>query len=113
MNDGKRKRIARIRRHRRVRKKVVGTAECPRLGVFRSNRHIYVQLIDDEAGRVMAEASTMSRDLRDKIKADSSKTEAAKVVGAAIAERATAASVSPAATRPRISSCSTAVSRLP
>ena len=54
----------RERRHRRVRKKVMGTAERPRLAVFRSNKHIYVQAIDDVAGRTLARASTMEADLR-------------------------------------------------
>ena len=53
----------RIRRHRRVRKKVLGTAERPRLAVFRSNKHIYVQAIDDIAARTVASASTMESDL--------------------------------------------------
>ena len=48
------------RRHRRVRKKVVGTPERPRLAVFRSNKHMYAQLIDDEAGRTVAAASTLA-----------------------------------------------------
>jgi large subunit ribosomal protein L18 len=52
-----RKRAALARRHHRVRKKVVGTAERPRLAVFRSNRHIYAQLIDDRAARTIASAS--------------------------------------------------------
>ena len=50
---------SRTRRHRRVRKKVVGTPERPRLAVFRSNRHIYAQVIDDVAGRTLAAASTV------------------------------------------------------
>lgn len=49
----------RRRRHRRVRKKIMGTADCPRLAVFRSNRHIYVQAVDDVAGRTIAAASTV------------------------------------------------------
>ena len=53
------KRAARARRHRRVRKKVLGTAERPRLAVFRSSRQIYAQLIDDFAGQTLASASTL------------------------------------------------------
>jgi large subunit ribosomal protein L18 len=52
--DAKTRRHARVRRHRRVRTKIVGTAERPRLAVFRSNRHIYAQLIDDDAARTIA-----------------------------------------------------------
>ena len=55
--DAKTRRIARVRRHSRVRKKVAGTAERPRLAVYRSNRHIYVQLIDDRAASTLAAAS--------------------------------------------------------
>ncbi len=76
------KREARLRRHRRVRGKVAGTAERPRLVVFRSNRGISAQLIDDEAGRTLASASW---------KTDSgkgSKTEQANAVGKALAESA-------------------------
>ena len=54
MNNAKVKRDARLRRHRRVRRRVVGTAERPRLAVFRSNKQIYAQLIDDRAGRTLA-----------------------------------------------------------
>ena len=54
----------RKRRHRRVRKKIMGTAQRPRLAVFRSNRHIYVQAIDDIAGRTLACASTVEADQR-------------------------------------------------
>ncbi len=60
MSDhAKQKREARIRRHRRVRKKVSGTAERPRLAVFRSNKHIGAQVIDDRAGTTLASASTV------------------------------------------------------
>mgnify|MGYP003760204275 CR=1 FL=1 len=56
------KNVARLRRHRRVRGKISGTAACPRLDVFRSARHIYAQLIDDEAGVTLVSASTMDKD---------------------------------------------------
>ena len=84
----------RINRHKRVRKKVSGTAECPRLCVYRSLNHIYVQIIDDRAGDAkggitLAAASTMDKAVKEKI-AGLSKTEAAKVVGAVAAERAMA-----------------------
>jgi hypothetical protein len=58
MNSAKVKRDARLRRHRRVRRRVVGTAERPRLAVFRSNKQIYAQLIDDRAGRTLAAAGS-------------------------------------------------------
>jgi large subunit ribosomal protein L18 len=81
---------ARGRRHRRVRKKVQGTAERPRLAVFRSNRHIYVQVIDDRAGRTLASASTMEADLR---RGPTATVEAASKVGRLVGERALAAGV--------------------
>src|SRR5262245_44979355 len=78
----------RVRRHRRVRKKMMGTPERPRLAVFRSNKHIYVQAIDDVAGTTIASASTMEADLR----AGSTATvDAAKQVGKLIGERTKAA----------------------
>ncbi len=83
--------LGRERRHRRVRKKVRGTAERPRLAVFRSNRHIYAQIIDDVSGRTISAASTVESD------AGSSATgtvEAAKSVGKRVAERARAQGVS-------------------
>jgi large subunit ribosomal protein L18 len=78
------------RRHRRVRQKVAGTAERPRLAVFRSNRHIVAQLIDDRAGRTLAAASTVEADLRTKATGN---IEAAGAVGRLIAERAKAAGI--------------------
>ena len=82
----------RIRRHRRVRKKVRGTPQRPRLCVFRSNMHIYAQIIDDTVGRTLAAASTVEPELR-ALLTGKTKTERAKVVGAAIAERARAAGI--------------------
>ncbi len=79
----------RKRRHRRVRKKVHGTPERPRLNVFRSLNHIYAQIIDDEAGITLVAASTIDRELRAKMEG-LSKTEQAKLVGKALAERALA-----------------------
>jgi large subunit ribosomal protein L18 len=84
------KRESRIRRHRRVRKKVVGTAERPRLAVFRSNKHIAAQVIDDRAGRTLAAASTTEPDLR---AGTTSNKEAAAQIGRLLAERAKAAGI--------------------
>jgi large subunit ribosomal protein L18 len=77
----------RQRRHRRVRKKVRGTAERPRLAVYRSNNHIYAQVIDDVAGRTLASASTAGMD------GSTGNIDAAKKVGAAVADKAKAAGV--------------------
>jgi large subunit ribosomal protein L18 len=78
---------ARIRRHRRVRGKVAGTAERPRLNVFRSVAEIYAQVIDDVAGRTLAAASTVDKELRARVKG-LKKAEQAKLVGQVVAERA-------------------------
>jgi large subunit ribosomal protein L18 len=77
----------RLRRHTRVRKKISGTAETPRLSVYRSLNHIYVQVIDDVKGVTLCSASTMEKEVKTAIK-DMTKTEAAKVVGKKAAERA-------------------------
>ena len=79
----------RLRRHTRERKKVSGTAEAPRLSVYRSLNHIYVQVIDDVKGVTLCSASTMEKEVKGAVK-DLSKTEAAKVVGKKVAERAVA-----------------------
>jgi large subunit ribosomal protein L18 len=84
---------ARLRRHKRVRKSVNGTAEKPRLNVFRSLTDIYVQVIDDEAGQTFASASTIDKDLRSQMK-KKNKSEQANIVGKAIADRAKKAGVS-------------------
>ncbi|UQS83985.1 50S ribosomal protein L18 [Bombilactobacillus thymidiniphilus] len=73
----------RIKRHRRVRAKISGTAERPRLNVFRSNKNIYAQLIDDVAGVTLASASTLDSEVT-----ASNKTEQASQVGKLVAERA-------------------------
>ncbi len=77
----------RLRRHTRVRKKISGTAETPRLSVYRSLNHIYVQVIDDVKGVTLCSASTMEKEVKGEIK-DKTKTEAAKLVGKKVAERA-------------------------
>ncbi|MDI3316679.1 MAG: 50S ribosomal protein L18 [Bacillota bacterium] len=81
------RREARRRRHLRVRKKVVGTPERPRLSVFRSSKHIYAQVIDDEAGHTLAAASSIDPELRALLKNGAS-VEAARQVGALVARRA-------------------------
>ncbi len=84
---------AEVRRavHRRIRKKVAGTAERPRLAIYRSLNHIYAQVIDDERGRTLASASTTEKDLRG---GTGGNIEAAQRVGRAIAERAISAGIS-------------------
>jgi len=86
--DAKTKRTARVHRHARVRKKIAGSAERPRLAVYRSNRHIYAQLIDDDAARTIASASD-----REIAGDGDGKLDAAKAVGEKLAERAKAAGV--------------------
>jgi large subunit ribosomal protein L18 len=78
---------ARLRRHRRVRKDLAGTAQRPRLNVFRSVTQIYAQIIDDAAGRTLVSASSVDKELREKVKG-LKKSEQAKVVGKTVAERA-------------------------
>jgi len=77
----------RLRRHRRVRSKVAGTAERPRLNIFRSLNQIYAQVIDDSSGSTLAAASTLQDSLKSKLKG-LSKTEQAKLVGEAVAAAA-------------------------
>jgi large subunit ribosomal protein L18 len=85
------RRSGRIRRHRRVRKKIHGTAARPRLAVFRSNKHLSVQVIDDDEGRTLAAASTNEADVRSA--GSTASVEAATKVGELVAERAKAAGV--------------------
>ena len=79
-------------RHERVRKKISGTPERPRLCVYRSNRHIEAQIIDDMAGRTLAAASTVEKDIASQV-AELDKKGAAKLVGKIVAERAVAAGI--------------------
>ena len=74
----------RQRRHKRVRTKISGTAECPRLCVFRSNNNIYVQIIDDDKAQTLVSASTLDKEIKTK----HSNKEAAKELGALIAKKA-------------------------
>jgi len=79
--------VARVRRHARVRKNLAGTAERPRLNVFRSLTSIYAQIIDDHAGHTLVSASTVDGELREKLKG-LKKSEQAKLIGQTVAERA-------------------------
>lgn len=80
------RKLERERRHARVRTKISGTTECPRLSVFRSNTNLYAQIIDDTKGTTLVQASTLDKEVKTK----HSNKEAAKEVGALIAKRALA-----------------------
>ena len=84
----------RQRRHVRVRAKVSGTAQRPRLNVFRSSAHIYAQLIDDTLGHTLAAASDLEQEVKDRAGDGATKTARAKAVGELVAERGKAAGVS-------------------
>ena len=79
----------RVRRHERVRAKISGTTECPRLCVFRSNKGIYAQIIDDTVGKTLVSASTLDKEVKTK----ASNIEAAKEVGELVAKRAIKAGI--------------------
>lgn len=81
------RRVARLRRHKHVRKHVSGTPERPRLNVFRSLNHIYAQVIDDSKGHTIVSASTIDPEVEAQLKG-LKKTEQARIVGKALAERA-------------------------
>ena len=87
MKIGRKKISASQRRKYHVRKKIFGTRDRPRLSVFRSNRHIYAQIIDDTVGATLASANTNSKRLREQLPCDDNK-KAAQVVGEAIAKQA-------------------------
>ncbi len=82
----------RVKRHNRIRNKVSGTAEKPRFSVYRSEKHVYVQVIDDVAGVTLAAASDLEKDMREAVK-DMTKSEVAKFVGKKAAEKALAKGV--------------------
>ena len=93
VDQARRRREGRIRRHRRVRKKVRGTAQRPRLSVFRSSRHIAAQLIDDDAGTTLVSASTLEAELRSSLGGNVA---AARSVGTLIGQRALDAGITAA-----------------
>jgi large subunit ribosomal protein L18 len=88
MAKAKSRNDARKKRHARVRRKILGTAERPRLNIFRSLSQIYAQLIDDQAGNTLVSASTIEPDISKEVKG-LTKTEQAKMVGSKLAKRAT------------------------
>lgn len=92
MDKAKQKRLARRRRHARVRKRVYGTSERPRLNVFRSLKHIHAQVIDDTQGHTLVAVSTMDRDVKSEA-ADKAKIDQAGIVGEVLAKRALAAGI--------------------
>ena len=89
MNISKDRRIARKKRQLRVRKKIAGSVERPRLCVFRSSKHIYAQIIEDVTGKTLVTASTVAKGTQDSVKY-SGNADAAKVVGKLVAEKALA-----------------------
>lgn len=89
----KTQREGRLRRHLRLRKRVIGTGERPRLCVFRSLNHIYAQVIDDAQGHTLAAASTLDADIKSAVEGKK-KSDLAGLVGSAVAQRAKAAGVS-------------------
>lgn len=78
----------RLIRRKRVRKKVRGSLECPRLSVFRSLKHIYAQIIADDVGKTLVSASTLTREIRDQVGKNSGNIEGAKAVGKLTAQLA-------------------------
>jgi len=91
-NVHKRKLSPREQRAARIRKKIAGTPERPRLTVYKSNKHIYAQIVDDTRGATVAAASTLSKELAGQLDG-ADKTAAAKLVGKLVAEKARAANV--------------------
>lgn len=94
MNRIASKRARYERRNKRVRGKINGSQERPRLTVFRSGEHIYAQVIDDTTARTLASASSVEKDVKSRIGSGMTKSEQSKVVGSVLAERAKAVNVS-------------------
>ncbi len=88
MKSTTKKNVRRRRRKARIRKTVSGTPDRPRLTVYRSNKNIYAQIVDDEAGQTLVSSSTMEKDVAGKLGEATSNKNAAKAVGETIAERA-------------------------
>lgn len=88
MNKAKQRKINLVKRHQRIRKTLSGTAERPRISVFRSLKHLYVQLIDDVAGNTLASVSTKSKEFGTTEKETNNNIEAAKKLGALLSEKA-------------------------
>lgn len=87
------KNAERIKRHKRIRNRIFGTQEKPRLCVFRSDKHIYAQIIDDVSGTTLVAASTTEKAIAEQV-ADMTKTQAATLVGKVLAQKALAAGIS-------------------
>ena len=87
------KKSGRTKRHLRIRKKIAGTIERPRLSIRRSTGHLYVQVIDDTTGKTLVSVSTLSADLKDKIRKDAGNVKGAVILGSAIAEKSKKAGI--------------------
>jgi large subunit ribosomal protein L18 len=85
----KRHKTTRLRSKTRIRKKIHGTPDMPRLSVYRSLNHIYTQLVDDTTGKILSSASTLSKEIQSELKNSKSKVDKSKVVGNLIAKKAT------------------------
>jgi large subunit ribosomal protein L18 len=86
-------REARLRRHRRVRRKIAGTPQRPRLCVFRSLKHIYAQLIDDRSGKCLLTVSSLSPEVRQRLEGTKGKSAVGTMVGKVVAEKAKASGI--------------------
>ena len=92
MNSQEERLRKRLKKKKRIRKKIVGTTERPRLTVFRSSKHIYAQIVDDTTGKTIASVSTMSKEMKGKVK-NGGNVESAKLIGDLVAKAAQKAKV--------------------